>query len=1151
MNLERIAGLGKVAADFWDKKTTLYINLKLALIGCPTVAADADPEFEDLTDTLLLHQRETDRLLADYLCPADRRIQDFLDDYLRDVNLPMKLPSRSFVLDRYGLARTLSLPPDRDEFVSDYARSYRVKQGVLHNPSSDRRTTHGLFHIADGGLPVPDDKRAVPKMAFANLLRLALSPPQETMRLPFTGSQKEQAECFVSLLLRPLVSPEVAGFLTEKRMEIRFFAPGNLVSNLDFVESIFGNAGDPFLPENDSELDVEHWTGHTGCVILAPHLVKATKKNIGLPHWDAATERQRRDGMCWRAPEELYNDGAAFKLTCRDARGVMVTLISDNYFGYCKKEVKTQISYSANLYGLCEEEHAGGCLAYASYDLGEEFSGNQNVARDDHNFADVISMFNTIMDEKPEGYAVDKRYPDIIYVPEDVHFDLHKQSVTWTHAGQPQRLKLLYGKTYVRPAGYKVHLEKPPGGRSWRLIGTVAEPTFCHKPSTVSGGGKSEISKPISDAIIQGPVFVADFQREFNLVTKLIKRNYSDRFRDRSSAAGDSRPVLSSQRSLGSVIKLLTPSQEYTYEYNAWLATIPQYVKELVFVVKRYYKPDMGNAWLEHFSVDVINGTPGNELKFQNRKLVANYLRVGYEPDGSWRTFGLRKDFHRAAKLQMEDDISASIVVPADRLEKLNPLYKNPAVKFAANCEYRLFQRPDEAIHRGYDKQTEHDFAQSGNFFSNYEPLTVAQARELIEDSIGFDKYTPPMQQLIRDFAENGQPRYLVSSAHPRLVDGKPSKNPRYLQIRPDLVNSRESYLAEMATRLYRRIPLGQPVHTPVNAVLPGRRNNPPEPAARIRSLAVYNPIHYMELPELFMEFICSMTGKSPSTTGAGSEGALTKGPFNALPPIIDLNNALVSYLLTGYQVFITAAGYVGPYARVDHDISLLAPELWCHMSEEERDPQFLIHNGYLEKCTDFPFNGQTVLASRLGYRITMKFVHAFFGRVFSHPHAVFTERMLRPETQDYDIFADGMNNIVETQRRVAKVYFDDGSVEDACPPLRALLHIMCSDQYDGKGLNDSAIRALFTRENMLASDWYADRLSAKQTTEAELWRRHIRSLEQFLGKSYYADEAARLGIADRLARARRNLAWVESSAFPKFLNGTLGLHPVKTRQMV
>ena len=64
------------------------------------------------------------------------------------------------------------------------------------------------------------------------------------------------------------------------------------------------------------------------------------------------------------------------------------------------------------------------------------------------------------------------------------------------------------------------------------------------------------------------------------------------------------------------------------------------------------------------------------------------------------------------------------------------------------------------------------------------------------------------------------------------------------------------------------------------------------------------------------MEFICSVTGKSPSTTGAGSEGALTKGPFNALPPIIDLNAALVSYLLTGDSVFVTATGYVGPHLQ-------------------------------------------------------------------------------------------------------------------------------------------------------------------------------------------------------------------------------------------
>src|SRR5678815_6061672 len=120
-----------------------------------------------------------------------------------------------------------------------------------------------------------------------------------------------------------------------------------------------------------------------------------------------------------------------------------------------------------------------------------------------------------------------------------------------------------------------------------------------------------------------------------------------------------------------------------------------------------------------------------------------------------------------------------------------------------------------------------------------------------------------------------------------------------------------------MATRLARQMPLDVAVSTPVTAVLPGRRNNPPDAAAGIRPLAVYNPIHYMEPPELFMEYICSMTGKSPSTTGAGSEGALTKGPFNALPPIHDLNLSLVSFVLTDLAVFSSAAGWLGPRCRV------------------------------------------------------------------------------------------------------------------------------------------------------------------------------------------------------------------------------------------
>ena len=1119
-----------------------YINVKLSLLGLPQVATRDAVQLGEIVSSLVTQYREKERLLANHLCPADQRVQTFLYDYLQDLPVA-KLPLRTFVLDRPGLARLLSLPVDRDEFVSGTISSYRVKQGVLHNPRSDRRTTTGSFHVAEGGLPIPDDKMGVPKAAFGSMLNLAFNPPREDLCLPFTATQPSPAECFVSLLIRPLVSPEVPGFSPPKTMEIRFFVPGNLVSNLDFVESIFGNAGDPDLPENDAGLDTEHWTGHTGCVILAPHLTKVTKKSIGLPPWDQATARQRRDGMCWKDEREFYNNGDAFKLTCRDESGVIVTLIADNYFGYCKKEIKTQISYAANLFGLCEEEHAGGALVFPSYDLGEEFSGDVHVKSLGHSFAEVTSLYREVMEVQPDGYAVDKKYPDIIYVPEDARFDLHGQTVSW-QGGQGQRaIRLLLGKTYVRPSGYKVRLEKPKDNRSWHLVGTVGEGTLCHKPCTVSGGGKSEISKPITDAVLTGPVFVADFKRDFDQVAELIARDYSGRFKD--SARVDRRPILSSQRSLGSVIKLLTPDErDYTPQYNAWLASVPQYLKELVFVLKRFYKPAWGGDWRGHFSVDIMNGRPANELKCDNRKLVAAYLRVGFDADGSWRTFGLRKDYYPAVKIQFEDDITASLVVPPGRLDPLPDANPDAALKFVANCELRLFQRPDDAIHRGYDQQTESDFATGGNFFSNYEPLKSAVARELIQDSIGFYQFSQPARQLIREVAAEPKTGYFVSSAYPRMVAGSPSKNPRYLQKRPDLLHHQESYLAATAARLRRRLPLHQPVLNSVGAILPGRRNNPPE--AGIRSLAVYNPIHYFDLPELFMEFICSMTGKSPSTTGAGSEGALTKGPFNALPPIMDLNTALVSWVLTGHNGFVTATGCIGPRTRVDHDLSLLVPEIWCRMSRQEREPEFLIANDYLEKCQDFEHQGNKVLASRLGYRINARFVRAFFGRVFNHPSALFTEEMLRPELQDLDIFVDGMDNIVATQKRVAKMYFDDGSVKQACPPLQALLHLMLHDQWQAKGLGHPEVRKLFTRQHLLASEWYAARLAAKQKIDRQLWRRHVEYLGRFMKKTAHADEAARLGIADRLTRARAALKRAEAPAYLEELRGTLGAEPIE-----
>ena len=1037
------------------------------------------------------------------------------------------------------------MPIGKDAFISDIVSSYRVKQGVLHNPASDRRTTQGSFHIAEGGLPVPGDKKQVPKLCFALMLEHALNPPAELLVLPFTKDQPLVARMFASLLLRPIICPEVPGISAEKSMEIRFFAPGNLVSNLDFIESIFGNAGNPALPECDAALDVEHWSGHSGCVILAPHLSKLTKQQVGLPGWEQATERQRQEGMCWQQPDELYNEGQAFKLTARDSRGVIVTLLADNYYGYCKKEVKTQISYAANLFGAAEEEHAGGALAFQRFNHGDEFGLGSVTREPGYDFTDMLARYAAIMQVQAEGYAIDKRFPQLIYVPQDLRMNLVGQTISWQTAGKTHSIRLQPNKIYMQPNGYKIEMCKHPGAPSWRLVGTVAEGTFCHKPSTVSGGGKSEISKSIEDAVIYGPLFVDNLQQDLDKVQAIFDHDYSNRFLN-SSDNDDRRPsrsVLNVDRSLGSVIKLLTPSAMHTEEYNQWLKAIPPSILALVFLIKRFYRPEWGNNWRDYLSVDIIDGAPGHELKLKQRKIVATYLRIGFDLEGGWRTFKVRQDYIAAEKIQMEDDISASVVVPVAQISPwLADDSHQHSVKLVSNCEYRLFQRPDDAVIPGYDKQTEANMAVRGNFMANFEPLQAEKLASVVEDVLKFSDFTPPMHNLLSAVYQAGT-GYVVSSAHPRLVGGKPSKNPRYLETRADLVNPLRKYVSEIGARLHRKIPLDKPVCIPVDAVLIGRRNNPPD--LGIRSLAVYNPIHFQELPELFMDFISSLTGKSPSTTGSGSEGALTKEPFNALRPTIDLNNALVSYILTGYAGFSSSAGFIGRDTRVDHDISLLIPEIWARLTHAERQPRYLLEQGFLEPLVDFDYQGQKVLVSRLGYRITSRFVRGLMGKIFDNPHAVFTDEILQPERQDLAVFVDGVNHIVETQQKVAQQYLADGSIDDACPPLYALLQIMAVGNYQGKDVHHPEIRALFTREYLLGSDWYQDRLKTKQQKDIALWQQHARYLQQFMqATDTHAEAIKNLQLAERYQVVLDKLEYMQSPDYLQALQGTLGADP-------
>ena len=1138
------------------------VNLRLSLLGLPTVAAhhgatdgtgastgDADGSRDLLVAPILERQRELSRRLADTLPPVDERIESFLESYLHGIpadEIP-RLPRRTFTLDQPGLARTLSLPVDEDSYASELITSYRLANGVLHNPKNDRRTTAGVFHLAEGGLPIPDDKLAVPREVFARLLARALTPPESALELPITATQSERASAWVSLLLRPLVVVGVPGATRERRMETRFIVPGSMVANLDFVEGIFGNAGDPYLPANDAALDPLGWTGHTGLVVLAPHLTGVTKKALGLPHRDDATERQVRDGMCWTDPAEPYNGGKAFKVCARDERGVVVTVIADNYFGYCKKEVKTQISMSANLLGGAEEEHSGGAMVFPSWDEGREFINSYVADAAPISVGDVVARDPQLWDVKDEGYAVCRPHPHLTLVPADARFSLASRTITWTDSeGQQRGIPFRGDTTYLDPTGFRTAMKQVRRDPAqWTIVGTSPRTTVCHKPSTVSGGGKSEISKSIADAITIGNAYVADFDADMDAVEEIFTRDHSHRYAEPSWNGKDTRPVLGDERSMGSIIKLLTPNKEFSDEHNAWLRTIPQHVLELAYVIKEAYRPEWGADWRSHFSVSRVNGRPGNRLRLDGQQVLVDMLRVGFEEDGSYRLFSLRPDFAPSVKLQTEDDITASVVVSGAAGRGAG----EPSVKYVENCEGLLFQRPDDAKTPGYDSTAEADIARPGTFLSNFEPLDHAAAQAMRDDAIGLSEFTEPMRALITECASEGSGQgaeWFVCSAKPRLVDGKPSKNPRYLQLRPDLADPAGTAAAHVSAQIHRGESIAAPLPMGVDVVAAGRRNNPPEPG--VPALCAFSPLHYLELPELLMEFISSMTGKSPSTTGAGSEGAMTKAPFNALPTTYDLNAAFLSYALTGYDGWVSGAGFVGPHVRVDHDISLLVPEVFARMTPQQRSAQALIAAGHLEPVDDMEVDGHVVAASRLGYRITESFARTYLGRIFMHPDSIFTEAILRPETQDLQVFIDSVDVMVETHERVARAYLKDGTIETACPPVRALLEIMADGvSSGGLTLDSPEFRAMFTRESVLASDWYAARLDAAQAQEVALTEAGVTALEAFLsagGQSGAGRSSDHDLLTQRLAETKAAHDAARSAAYRELLVGSLGRQP-------
>ena len=106
---------------------------------------------------------------------------------------------------------------------------------------------------------------------------------------------------------------------------------------------------------------------------------------------------------------------------------------------------------------------------------------------------------------------------------------------------------------------------------------------------------------------------------------------------------------------------------------------------------------------------------------------------------------------------------------------------------------------------------------------------------------------------------------------------------------------------------------------------------------------------------------------------------------------------------------------------------------------------------------------------------------------------------------------------------------------------MKALLHIMVDGSFESKTIRDAEIRNLFTKESLLASDWYTDRLRLRQLREQQLWQRHVQSLETFFNSNEFPEEKISMNISGRLEKSRQRLSTVLSAEYLTELQGTLG----------
>jgi hypothetical protein len=236
------------------------VNVRLDLLGLPKVqAVEAGQAAADaLIAPLLKRQRELSRRLADRLAPSTSASRPSSTTTSTASSQPLACRGERSCWTCPAWPAPCPCPVDADDYSSRTDHELPPRQWRAAQPGA----TTGAPRPASSTSPRAACRSRRQESRAARGLRRSCStgpsprPPRPTGTADHLRTRTSPAACFVSLHLRPLVIVGVPGpHPRDAGWRRGSSCPARMVANLDFVEGIFGNAGDPYLPENDAALD--------------------------------------------------------------------------------------------------------------------------------------------------------------------------------------------------------------------------------------------------------------------------------------------------------------------------------------------------------------------------------------------------------------------------------------------------------------------------------------------------------------------------------------------------------------------------------------------------------------------------------------------------------------------------------------------------------------------------------------------------------------------------------------------------------------------------------------------------------------------------------------------------------------------------------